>query len=323
MAAALDGYRVLAIDLDAQGGLTARFGGQVADEWQTVYPLLARDHARAVEAENARRAADGTPPIPLDETLRGAREARAAALVQPTRWPGIDLIGAQLNLSWAEFQIPLWRQALPGWPLRGALARALESEGVLHACDLVVIDTPPALGDLTIAGLAAADILLVPFGATLAEVDATARFFDLLYSAFAAMEDGAEAPFRWDAVRTVLTRYDPARQAEAANVVQAWLGELTLAHRQEATALLGPDLAPVLAGVYEADPRHVDRQSHAGGRESFDRTWAEVKRLVHGAWWRAARGGEPAPPRAEQEGGRDGDGPPAGDDAVSRSSRRP
>ena len=43
MSAALDGYRVLVIDLDSQGSITSIFGGQVADEWQTVFPLLARD----------------------------------------------------------------------------------------------------------------------------------------------------------------------------------------------------------------------------------------------------------------------------------------
>ena len=34
MSAALDGYRVLVIDLDSQGSMTSIFGGRVADEWQ-------------------------------------------------------------------------------------------------------------------------------------------------------------------------------------------------------------------------------------------------------------------------------------------------
>ena len=45
MSAALDGYRVLVVDLDSQGSMTSIFGGRVADEWQTVFPLIARHYA--------------------------------------------------------------------------------------------------------------------------------------------------------------------------------------------------------------------------------------------------------------------------------------
>ena len=38
MSAALDGYKVLVVDLDSQGSMTSILGGQVADEWQTVSP---------------------------------------------------------------------------------------------------------------------------------------------------------------------------------------------------------------------------------------------------------------------------------------------
>ena len=46
-----------------------------------------------------------------------------------------------------------------------------EADGVLDDYDVVFLDTPPALGYLTINGLAAADILLVPFGASFLEFD--------------------------------------------------------------------------------------------------------------------------------------------------------
>ena len=45
MSAALDGYRVLVVDLDSQGSMTSVFGGRVEDEWGTVFPLIARDYA--------------------------------------------------------------------------------------------------------------------------------------------------------------------------------------------------------------------------------------------------------------------------------------
>jgi hypothetical protein len=56
--------------------------------------------------------ARGGAPIPLDETLTEALETHRTDVIQTTHWPNIDLIGAQLNLYWAEFQIPVWRMGL-------------------------------------------------------------------------------------------------------------------------------------------------------------------------------------------------------------------
>ena len=98
MSAALDGYKVLVIDLDSQGSMTSIFGGKVADEWQTVFPLLARHYAQYLRANNQRRLDRGEAPHPLDDTLSDALDITADGLIQPTHWPNIDLIGAQLNL---------------------------------------------------------------------------------------------------------------------------------------------------------------------------------------------------------------------------------
>ncbi|MCL4676153.1 MAG: AAA family ATPase, partial [Pararhodobacter sp.] len=181
MSAALDGYKVLVIDLDSQGSMTSIFGNRVEDEWQTVFPLLARHYAKHLRADNQRRMDRGEPPTPLDDQLAEALKMSTAEVIQNTHWPNIDLIGAQLNLYWAEFQIPVWRMAARGWKLWDALTEVLTEDGVLDRYDLVILDTPPALGYLTINGLAAADILLVPTGASFLEFDSTGRFFDMLH----------------------------------------------------------------------------------------------------------------------------------------------
>ncbi len=111
MSAALDGYKVLVIDLDSQGSMTSIFGGTVEDEWQTAFPLLARHYGEHLRADNQRRLDRGEAPQPLDEALSAAMEMTARDVIQPTHWPNIDLIGAQLNLYWAEFQVPVWRMA--------------------------------------------------------------------------------------------------------------------------------------------------------------------------------------------------------------------
>jgi cellulose biosynthesis protein BcsQ len=295
MSAALDGYRVLVVDLDSQGSMTSIFGGRVADEWGTVFPLLARHYATHLRAENQARAARGEALLALDPTLSEALKTTAAEVIQPTHWPNIDLIGSQLNLYWAEFQIPVWRMAARGWKLWDALGQALEEGGLLDRYDLIFLDTPPALGYLTINGLSAADILLVPLGASFLEFDSTGRFFDMLHSTFASIEEGEnvaaralgrpELAFEWDAVRAIVTRYDGGQQAELAGLMQAYLGRAMTPERQDFTALIG-QAGEQVNGIYEADYRDFNRDTYIRGRETFDATYAAFKTLLLGVWRR-------------------------------------
>ncbi|MEP2530002.1 AAA family ATPase [Shimia sp.] len=295
MSAALDGYKVLVIDLDSQGSMTSVFGGKVEDEWQTVFPLMARHYARHLRTENQRRLNRGDAPTPLDDTLSEALDIRAQDLVQKTHWPNIDLIGAQLNLYWAEFQIPVWRMAARGWKLWDALTDSLQEDGLLDEYDVIFLDTPPALGYLTINGLAASDILLVPLGASFLEFDSTGRFFDMLHSTFGSIEEAEnmaaralgreELSFQWDAVRAVVTRYDGTQQAELAALMQAYLGPTLSPHRQDFTALIG-QAGEQVQGIYEADYRDFNRETYVRGRETFDATYAAFKQLLIGSWRR-------------------------------------
>jgi len=252
MSAALDGYKVLVIDLDSQASMTSVFGGTVADEWQTVFPLLARHYATHLQEDNQRRLDRGDTPIPLDDTLTEARDVKAQSLIQSTHWPNIDLIGAQLNLYWAEFQVPVWRMQGRGWKLWDALTDVLDDD---------------------------ADILLVPVGASFLEFDSTGRFFDMLHTTFNSIEEGEnlaaralgrpEMAFQWDAVRAVVTRYDGSQQAELAGLMQAYLGRTLSPHRQDFTALIG-QAGEQVQGIYEADYRDFNRETYARGRETFD-----------------------------------------------------
>ncbi|QIK42359.1 AAA family ATPase [Pontivivens nitratireducens] len=298
MSAALDGYRVLVIDLDSQGSMSSIFGATIEDEWQTVFPLIARDYAQSLQAENRARMARGDSPLPFDEMLAEALKITSQDIITKTHWPNIDLIGAQLNLYWAEFQIPVWRTTARGWKLWEALNNRLEADGVLDEYDIVILDTPPALGYLTINGLAAADILMVPLGASFLEFDSTGRFFDMLHATFSSIEQGENAAaralgqpelkFEWDAVAAILTRYDAAQQAEMATLIQGWMGGMMTPYRQDFTALIG-QAGEQVNGIYEADYRDFNRDTYVRGRETFDQTYAMFKKMLIGAWRRDER----------------------------------
>ena len=172
--------------------------------------------------------------------------------------------------------------AARGWKLWDALNETLADDGMLDAYDVVFLDTPPALGYLTINGLAASDILLVPLGASFLEFDSTGRFFDMLHSTFRSIEEGEnmaaralgreELAFQWDAVRAVVTRYDGSQQAEFAGLMQAYLGRTLSPYRQDFTTALIGQAGESVNGIYEADYRDFNRETYMRGRETFDET---------------------------------------------------
>ncbi len=298
MSAAMDGYKVLVIDLDHQGAITNIFDAQVRDKWNTAFPLFAQHYAEYLLEENRKRVGRGEVPEALDDTLDHSLRISTTDLAHSTSWPNIDLIGAKMDLSLTELEMSTWRQKGARWKYWAGLRARLEADQALNHYDLVVVDTPPALGELTLNGLSAADILLVPFGALSSEFEATTRFLEMLHSTFASIEksenEAARAlgqeqiKFEWDAIRALITRYDGSQQAEMAMHIQTKLGATLSPYRQHYSPRL------VQAGgripcVYETDYRDFNRETYAQDRMSFDENYAYVKRLIVDSWSRTAQ----------------------------------
>jgi chromosome partitioning protein len=124
-ALALEGRRVLLVDLDPQANLTSGVGkkGETAPGG-TVYQALTGD------------------------------EQDAAAFVLETRVDNMSLMPADRNLTGAEVELVLL-------PNREHRLRAV-MEGVRDRFDYIFIDTPPSLGLLTLNALVAADAVVIP-----------------------------------------------------------------------------------------------------------------------------------------------------------------
>jgi chromosome partitioning protein len=291
IAAALDGYKVLVIDLDSQAKVTQLLHGQVCDEWCTIMPLIARHYVEHQRVGNKLRIDRGEVPISVDDELDKVARIHAKDLVQSTHWPNIDLIGAGADLSTADLRIADWRLQARNWKFWEALTTTLSRDGILDRYDLILVDTPPHLGQLSIAGLVAARILLVPLGAFPDEFAGTGKFFAMLYSVFQSIEDvknvaaralgTKETFFSWDVIRAMITRYDPVCQSGMVGEIQASLGSTLWSDRQNYSTLVGPT-----ATVYEADYRDTNRATHARARESFDATYGAFKCLMVGSWRR-------------------------------------
>ena len=120
---ALAHLRVLLVDLDPQANATGGLGLDKKKITKSIYPVL-------------------------------LEESSFSSAILKTQIPNLELIPAQVSLSGAEVEMI----QLPGREFR--LKKALEAARSEY--DLILIDSPPSLGLLTINALAAADGILIP-----------------------------------------------------------------------------------------------------------------------------------------------------------------
>jgi chromosome partitioning protein len=184
---ALKGYRVLVVDTDSQATTTSMFGyvpDAEIDEDATILPYLSG----------------------YQTTLDYA--------VRPSYWPNIDLIPACLALYEAELAIVMHLAAQQDVDKRVQFFLELKYglQTVADRYDVILLDSPPALGMISINVLMAADALLVPSAARMFDFSSTVQFFRMVHNYIGKIDPTKQ--YRWISVLTTLfdQRYESQKQ---------------------------------------------------------------------------------------------------------------
>lgn len=303
-AAALDGYRVLAIDFDPQATLSHSMGLSDVSEEHTVWGIMARDLIRETDrmnraaqgAESGRRLPERRLPASVSET--GLGDLRAPDFIKPTCWSTIDLVPSCANAAFVEFASAQYRHLNPDWSFFAAVSRWLDALPD-DAYDVVIFDCPPAIGYQSMNAVFAADMLYIPSGPGYWEYDSTTSFIGQLSEALADLADfsadfpagKSRLPKEFLDIRFLLTRYEPGNDLHRAmrDAFGKVFGDRMTEHPVEHTRAVEQS-GRFLASIYETDYREMTRETWRRARATFDRAYEEFRGHMHRAWDRMEDG---------------------------------
>jgi len=259
---ALEGYRVLAIDLDPQASLSAMFGYQPEfdiGENETLYGALRYDDSRR----------------PMREVVR------------PTYFTGVSLVPGNLELMEFEHQTP---RAMVDRHLRGGqlffrrVASAIEE--VAEDFDFIVVDCPPQLGYLTMGALHAATSMLVTIHPQMVDVASMNQFLLMTADVMAVIEE-AGGNLDFDYLRFVVTRHDPndVPETQIVALLRNLFGDDVLgATVWKSTAIANAGLTK--QSLYELEKGAVGRVAYERAIESVNAANREFLGLLEKVWRR-------------------------------------
>jgi chromosome partitioning protein len=259
---ALQGYRVLALDLDPQASLSAMFGAQPEVDVganETIYAAL-----RYEDAERR----------PIRDIIR------------KTYFDGIDLIPGNLEVMEYEHETPrvLANKSSSGAIFFERLKLALDE--VQDDYDIVILDTPPSLGFLTLSAIYAATSMIITVHPAMLDVASMSQFLLMMGDLIGVLNESG-AQLDQDFIRYLITRHDPndGPQSQVVAMLRHLFGtDVLLPTSIESTAVEAAGLAK--RSLYELEMGQIGRDTHKRAREAVDAVNEAIIDLINSSWGR-------------------------------------
>ena len=261
---AIEGYRVLLIDLDPQGSLTASFD---------------------ITNQRGERQEDFNWDDSIGPILTGESD-ELVPLIMRTHWPTIDIVPAAIDSYDAELTIAVQtaREGLSeGDEFWLRVDRALS---MVTGYDIVLIDSAPALSFGLINAYMAATGVIVPTPARVVDLQAMQKFAEFLHRWIVKMEQAVPSREKW--LRLLISQFAKASVTEQTNsqVSRNYLGSLIMTSPMANSEAIkrGVGGAP---SPYEGSSGGVGKSvasANARVRELLDEPFRELLSLVEAGW---------------------------------------
>lgn len=256
--AALEGYKVLAIDLDPQASFSALHGFQPEFDLQdggTLYD--------AIRYED---------PLPVSNIIRS------------THVTNLDIIPGNLDLMEFEHDTPRVLAERSGQFFFTRIGDALAEIEANY--DIVVMDCPPQLGFLTMSALSTATAVLVTVHPQMLDVMSMCQFL-LMTSDLLSVVAEAGGDMSYDWMRYVITRYEPGDgpQSQMVGFMRSMFGNHVLTHPMlKSTAI--SDAGITKQTLYEIEKSQFSHQTYIRAIDALNNVNEEILELVQKAWGR-------------------------------------
>jgi chromosome partitioning protein len=258
---ALQGYRVLAIDLDPQASLSALFGHQPETHvgpGETLYGAIRYDERRR----------------PMAEIVRG------------TYIPDLHLVPGNLELMEFEHDTPkaLMTRKAGDTVFFARIGQALGQ--VQNLYDVVVIDCPPQLGYLTLSALTAATSVLITVHPQMLDVMSMSQFLQMTGDLLDEVSrHGASTGYDW--MKYLITRFEPndGPQNQMVAFLRSIFEEHVLIHPMlKSTAI--SDAGLTNQTIYEVERGQFTRSTYDRAIEAVTNVNTEIEGQIKKAWGR-------------------------------------
>lgn len=250
---AREGYRVLLVDADPQATATGAFG--------FIPDLDLRDDDDLSQA-----------------LITGPEHLERA--IHHTHWAQLDLLPSRLALQYVDWQLsqPAERDNVRLGPPPVRLTRALAQ--VEDRYDLIVIDTPPSLGMLSINAIAAANLIVMPIAPHMYDISSSVQYFRILEQICELYAREIDV----GRLAILLTKVD--NSTETLNniaVINGAYGELILSNRMGLTKELQKSASDQVS-IYEIDQPRGSRDTYNRAVMMLDAVNGELLLAVRQLW---------------------------------------
>jgi chromosome partitioning protein len=281
----LQGYRVLAVDLDAQASLTQMFG--ILPHTEVPVNHTARPYFEGPGIPNINPNPDWTGTL--------------ATAIQKTHWDQLDLIPSNLGLYGAEFSIAARIRSESNFLFYRILADGLDT--VKNDYDVILLDTAPSLSFVNSNALFAADALVITLPPAFLDLQSASLFYELIADVVRSINQVQGEPKTFDFGAVLLTRFKPsdAIHQKISSWIRSFLSD-TFTHAMLQTVVL-EKLGPRLLTLYEVD--HAEESAkYEGDRRAFERALeamndvnGEIAQAIRAVWERQPAERNARPPQ--------------------------
>ncbi len=256
----LQGYKTLLIDLDSQASTTHSLG-KIPDfdimEEETLYSFF--------------------------HNVLDGEDVNFSDYVQPTHWMNLDYVPSNLALYNSEYEIAAVDL--------GAEKFALLYSGIEQVIDnyhIVIIDTPPALGMLSLNALYAATACIIPCPPRMLDFTSTMQFFKMLDNVMGVLGEDISYKFL-----KILPTRKKARTQKNENIDVMEDNVLELAYKHFGEYMLESIFYETAAldwvsgenkTLFEVDKPKGSPQTHRNAIKNMNAICKEIEKLICKTW---------------------------------------